>query len=87
MANILTRNTNFIEWQTDYLSTEPITVKKNAPVTRAVWTCDNLPAGLTLSADGKLSGHPTTAGSYACAITVTTNWGSASKTINIRVTE
>ena len=87
MANILARHANFTEWQTDYLSTEQDLVRSNAPVTRAVWTCDNLPTGLILSEDGKLSGRPTTTGSYACLVTVTTNWGNATKTINIRVTE
>lgn len=90
---ILTRNSNFIEEQIDYLSTEPIPeipdepLRSNAPVTRVLWQCDNLPAGVTLSDDGKLSGRPTATGSYACLVRVTTNWGTATKTINIRVTE
>ncbi len=62
------------------------TTGSNAPVTRAVWTCEDLPEGLTLSADGKLSGRPTVAGTYTSTVNVTTNWGTASKTINIRVT-
>lgn len=61
-------------------------IRGNAPVTRVLWTCEDLPEGLTLSADGKLSGRPTVAGTYTCAVNVTTNWGTASKTINIRVT-
>lgn len=85
MSNILTRNGNFIGWQIDYLSTEPL--RSNAPVTHVLWQCENLPDGLTLSADGKISGCPTAAGNYACTITVTTNWGSATKIINIRVIE
>lgn len=87
MANILARHANFTEWQTDYLSTEEDLVRSNAPVTRAVWTCENLPSGLTLSPEGKISGRPTTIGTYACIFTVTTNWGSTMKTIYIRVTE
>ena len=93
MSNILARNGNFIGWQIDYLSTELLPeipdepLISNAPVTRVLWQCENLPAGLILSADGKISGRPTTTGSYACTVTVTTNWGSATKTINIRVTE
>lgn len=91
MSNIIRQNR--IAFQIDRLgdapsdngSNEP--VRSNAPVTRVLWQCDNLPDGLTLSADGKLSGRPTTAGSYACTFTVTTNWGTASKIINIRVTE
>ena len=91
MANILDRNTNLIGWRVDYLSTEPLPeipdepIRSNAPVTRAVWTCIDLPAGLTLSADGKISGHPTVAGSYECHVSISTNWGSAEKTIRIRV--
>ncbi len=57
----------------------------NAPVTRAVWTCEDLPEGLTLSSSGVLSGHPTTAGTYDCNVQVATNWGTATKTINITV--
>lgn len=87
MANILERNTNFVGWRIDNLSTEALPVEPNAPVTRAVWTCNNLPVGLTLSTDGKLSGRPTVAGTYTCAVQVATNWGTATKNISIRVTE
>ncbi len=80
MSNILTRNGNFIGWRIDYL------VRGNAPVTHVLWQCENLPAGLVLSADGKISGRPVATGTYACTVTVTTNWGTATKTINIRVT-
>ena len=51
----------------------------NAPVTRVSWSAENLPDGLSLSESGVLSGHPTTAGSYESTVTVTTNWGTASK--------
>ena len=63
------------------------TTTSNAPVTRAVWSCSNLPEGLTLSSSGVLSGHPTTAGTYNCNVQVATNWGTASKTIKITVSE
>ena len=75
---------NRIAYQLDELNT---LVRSNAPVTRAVWTCTDLPNGLTLSADGKLSGRPTTAGTYTCTVQVATNWGTATKNISIRVTE
>ena len=55
----------------------------NAPVTRAVWSAEGLPDGLSLSESGVLTGHPTTAGSYESTVTVTTNWGTATKTIGI----
>ena len=86
MSNIIGQNR--IKYQIDKLGTineEPY--RSNAPVTHVLWQCDNLPAGLTLSDDGKLSGRPTTIGSYACLVTVTTNWGSVTKNICIRVTE
>ncbi len=86
MSNIIGQNR--IKYQIDKLGTvndEPY--RSNAPVTHVLWQCDNLPVGLTLSTDGKISGRPTATGSYTCAVTVTTNWGSATKTINIRVTE
>ena len=41
------------------------------PYTWTVATGSTLPAGLTLTAGGVLSGTPTTAGSYAFSITVT----------------
>ena len=59
----------------------------NAPVTRAVWSCEDLPEGLTLSNSGVLSGHPTTAGTYNCNVQVATNWGTANKVIKITVSE
>ena len=86
MSNITGQNR--IKYQIDKLGTisdEPD--RSNAPVTRVLWQCDNLPAGLTLSPDGKLFGRPTATGSYTCLVRVTTNWGTATKTINIRVTE
>ena len=57
----------------------------NAPVSRAAWSCENLPEGLTLSSAGILSGHPTTAGTYECEFSVATNWGTATKTVRILV--
>lgn len=67
--------------------TGTVPTRGNAPVTRVLWTCEDLPEGLTLSADGKLSGRPTVAGTYTCAVQVTTNWGTSTKNITIRVTE
>lgn len=55
----------------------------NAPVTRAIWSCNNLPQGLTLSQSGLLTGHPTKAGTYDCNFSVSTNWGTANKTLRI----
>lgn len=73
-------------------SSETVVVEKTviqpatyAPVTRVAWSATGLPAGLTLSASGLLSGHPTVAGTYTPAVTVTTNWGSATKNIRIIV--
>ena len=60
-------------------------VVRSAPVTRASWSCANLPEGLTLSSSGQLTGHPTTAGTYDCDVTVATNWGTDTKTIKIVV--
>ena len=76
---------NRIAYQLDSLKCPSL--RGNAPVTRAVWTCNNLPAGLTLSTDGKLSGRPTATGTYTCTVQVATNWGTATKNISIRVTE
>ena len=61
----------------------PATTTNNAPVSRAAWSCKNLPEGLTLSSTGVLSGHPTTAGTYECEFSVATNWGTDTKTIRI----
>lgn len=85
MSNITEQNR--IKYQIDKLGTineEP--KRSNAPVTHVLWQCENLPTGLVLSADGKISGRPVATGTYACTVTVTTNWGTATKTINIRVT-
>lgn len=56
-----------------------------APVSRVTWSCNNLPNGLTLSENGVLTGHPTIAGTYECNVNVSTNWGTATKTITITV--
>ena len=55
----------------------------NAPITRVTWSCNNLPDGLTLSPSGLLSGHPTTAGTFDCNFSVSTNWGIDNKSIRI----
>ena len=72
---------NRIAYQIDELSA-PV---GDAPVTRTTWSCANLPDGLTLSTDGKLSGKPTTTGTYNCNVQVSTNWGTATRTITITV--
>lgn len=77
---------NRIAYQLDNLKCPSLT-RGSALVTRAIWTCSNLPEGLMLSEDGELSGRPTTTGIYVCTVTVTTNWGSAEKTIRIRITK
>lgn len=47
----------------------------------------SLPAGLTLSENGLLSGRATTAGTYECEFTVATNWGTDTNTVKIVVNE
>lgn len=48
-------------------------------------TSGQLPPGLTLSPDGKLSGAPTTPGTYAFTVSVNDGVSSASKTLTIAV--
>lgn len=55
------------------------------PVVSAVWTAENLPAGLMLSSSGVLTGTPTETGTSDSIITVKTNWGKASRTVKIKV--
>ena len=57
--------------------------KSSAPVTRVNWSCNNLPDGLILSPSGLLSGHPTTAGTFDCNVSVNTNWGTDNKILRI----
>lgn len=67
---------NRIKYQIDNIGTisgETEMYRSNAPVTHVLWQCENLPLGLTLSQGGEISGRPTTTGSYACTVTVTTN--------------
>lgn len=67
----------------DSSSTQANTVR--APVTRVAWTAENLPAGVTLSESGLLSGRPTTTGTYNASMSVSTNWGTDTKTLRITV--
>lgn len=62
---------------------EAIRRKSSAPVKFAVWSCNNLPDGLTLSESGVLSGTPTVTGTFNCNISLNTNWGTANKSIRI----
>ena len=65
----------------------PYIKSNNAPVTRAVWSSSNLPDGLTLSESGLLTGHPSQAGTFKCNVSLATNWGNDSKSINIIIRE
>ena len=78
-------DTNVVIQPIEVLVEVPSATTNNAPVSRAAWSCANLPEGLTLSSAGVLSGHPTTTGTYECLFTVTTNWGIDSKTVKIVV--
>lgn len=50
------------------------------------WSASGLPAGLTMSSSGVLSGVPTTAGSGSAIITASNSGGSTNKTISWTVT-
>lgn len=76
---------NRISYQMDTLIYDTETRSSNVLVTRVLWSCEDLPTGLTLSTDGKLSGIPTTTGIYNCNVQVSTNWGTATRTITIIV--
>jgi uncharacterized repeat protein (TIGR02543 family) len=56
----------------------------DTPIT---WTLDsgNLPAGLTLAADGKISGTPTTAGDYTFTVKATNGAGSNTKSFTVTI--
>ena len=49
------------------------------------WASTALPAGLTMTSGGVISGTPTTAGSYAVVITATGAGGSVTKTLTLTV--
>ena len=57
-----------------YTGTTPITL-----------TATNLPAGLTMSSAGEITGTPTKSGAYSVKFTATNDTGKASKTIKITV--
>ena len=57
----------------------------SAPITSRNWTAENLPAGLSMSSAGKITGRPTAAGIYDVPVTVRTNWGETTKNIKIEV--
>ena len=59
----------------------------NAPVNYAIWSSEDLPAGLSLSESGLLTGRPTVSGSYESHIQLQTNWGVATRTISLTVEE
>ena len=54
----------------------------NKPIT---WTASNLPDGLSISTSGKISGTPTTAGSYSVKLTASSSTGTASVTLTLKV--
>ena len=62
---------------TDYLSGDP----------DFTFTVTGLPSGLTLSAEGVLSGTPTTAGAFTVNITVSNNGGSESTSFAVDVSD
>ena len=62
---------------TDYLSGDP----------DFTFTVTGLPSGLTLSAEGVLSGTPTTAGAFTVNITVSNNGGSESTSFTVDVSD
>lgn len=81
-------NFNRIALQLDSLSSlDSNTNSHNAPVTRVSWSCNSLPNGLTLSSSGLLTGHPTVTGIFDCNFSVSTNWGTANKTIRIVIND
>lgn len=59
----------------------------NAPVNYTIWSGEILPEGLSLSESGLLTGRPTVSGSYQSQIQLRTNWGVATKTINLTIEE
>lgn len=55
-------------------------------ITSVIWSAQNLPNGLSIGeATGIISGTPTTPGQYTSSLTVTTNYGTDTKTISITV--
>ena len=59
----------------------------DATITWSLASGSTLPDGLTLSTDGKISGTPTTAGSYNFTVTAANDSGSGSKAFTLTVTQ
>ena len=59
----------------------------DSPITWSLASGSTLPDGLTLSTDGKISGTPTTAGSYNFTVTAANDSGSGSKAFTLTVTQ
>ena len=57
--------------------------ESSAPVKFANWSSNNLPQGLTLSQSGLLEGTPTVTGTFDCNVSLSTNWGTANKSLRI----
>ena len=63
---------------------QTLTATGTTPITWSV-SSGSLPTGLTLSSDGKISGTPTTAGTYSFTVTATNTGGSDSKPLSITI--
>ena len=70
---------------TEYSQT--LTATGDSPITWSLASGSTLPDGLTLSTDGKISGTPTTAGSYNFTVTAANDSGSGSKAFTLTVTQ
>ena len=84
MANV---SYNPIGWQLDvlYLSDEQSSAYL-PPITRADWSIENLPDGLSFnSTTHSISGRPTTAGTFVATVHLTTNWGTTSQNITFTI--
>lgn len=55
-------------------------------ITSVAWSAENLPEGLSINVStGVISGTPTTPGTSNVSVTVTTNYGTDTKTLTINV--
>ena len=65
---------------------QTLTAAGTAPITWALASGSSLPAGLTLSANGIISGTPTKAGSYSFTVTATNSNGQTTENMSIQIT-